>query len=187
MSETVPEPLRLLESFVNSVDVEDDTDDLATLEAFRAWLTSHGRPTVGQAAGTDDLDLARELRDALRAELAAHATEPPAGRRDETLARIDAVAVGLPLRVRISAAGMTLEPAADGVRAVLGEVVAAMLLAGEDGTWRRLKICREETCQYAYYDWSKNGSKTWCSMRVCGNRNKTRAYRQRRIVGSARA
>ncbi|MGH2778535.1 MAG: CGNR zinc finger domain-containing protein, partial [Actinomycetota bacterium] len=31
----------------------------------------------------------------------------------------------------------------------------------------------------AFYDHSKNRSGKWCTMRVCGNRAKTRAYRER--------
>jgi len=53
------------------------------------------------------------------------------------------------------------------------------VLADRDGSWRRVKICREDTCQWVFYDQSKNSAKQWCSMRVCGNRNKTRAYRAR--------
>jgi predicted RNA-binding Zn ribbon-like protein len=75
-----------------------------------------------------------------------------------------------------------LGPAAEGVAGVLGEVLAAVALADRDGTWRRLKLCREQTCQAVFYDRSKNGSRCWCSMEVCGNRNKTRAYRSRRTA-----
>ena len=56
--------------------------------------------------------------------------------------------------------------------------------AEHDGTWPRLKICSADTCRYVYYDRSKNGSRRWCSMDVCGNRNKTRAYRDRNRAGS---
>jgi len=38
-------------------------------------------------------------------------------------------------------------------------------------------------CQWAFYDRSKNRSGRWCSMRTCGNRTKTRAYRTRRRAG----
>ncbi len=47
-----------------------------------------------------------------------------------------------------------------------------------DGTWSRLKACRQ--CEWAFYDWSKNRSGRWCAMSVCGNRTKVRAYRARR-------
>jgi predicted RNA-binding Zn ribbon-like protein len=47
-----------------------------------------------------------------------------------------------------------------------------------DGTWPRLKACRN--CCWSFYDYSPNRSATWCSMQLCGNRKKTRAYRSRR-------
>jgi predicted RNA-binding Zn ribbon-like protein len=48
-----------------------------------------------------------------------------------------------------------------------------------EGTWSRLKACLADTCQWAFYDQSKNRSAHWCSMAVCGNRAKARAYRNR--------
>jgi predicted RNA-binding Zn ribbon-like protein len=53
-----------------------------------------------------------------------------------------------------------------------------------DGTWSRLKACRE--CRWAFYDHSRNGAGSWCSMAVCGSRVKQRAYHARRgASGSA--
>jgi predicted RNA-binding Zn ribbon-like protein len=71
-------------------------------------------------------------------------------------------------------------PAAGGVPGALGSVVAAVLAAQGDGTLPRVKICAEDTCQWAFVDASKNRSRQWCSMSVCGNRAKTRTYRARR-------
>jgi predicted RNA-binding Zn ribbon-like protein len=47
------------------------------------------------------------------------------------------------------------------------------------GTWTHLKVCRSDTCRWAFYDHSKNGRSCWCSMRVCGSREKARTYRAR--------
>ena len=52
-----------------------------------------------------------------------------------------------------------------------------------DGTWPRLKACAAHNCEWAFYDTSKNRSRTWCNMAVCGNREKARAYRQRQRAG----
>jgi predicted RNA-binding Zn ribbon-like protein len=60
----------------------------------------------------------------------------------------------------------------------LDGVVAVVLGAMIDGTWGRLKACRN--CNWSFYDYSPNRSATWCSMQLCGNRAKTRAYRRRR-------
>jgi predicted RNA-binding Zn ribbon-like protein len=59
-----------------------------------------------------------------------------------------------------------------------------MFSAMMDGTWTRLKACRNTACRYVFYDYSKNRSGTWCTMAICGNRLKTRKYRQRRQLSS---
>jgi predicted RNA-binding Zn ribbon-like protein len=59
-------------------------------------------------------------------------------------------------------------------------VLAAVHASMEEGIWGRLKSCANATCGWAFYDRSKNRSGRWCSMEVCGNRTKTRAYRRRR-------
>ncbi|HYH51840.1 MAG TPA: CGNR zinc finger domain-containing protein, partial [Acidimicrobiia bacterium] len=41
------------------------------------------------------------------------------------------------------------------------------------------KVCRQPDCRWAYYDESRNRSRTWCSMESCGNRAKARSFRQR--------
>jgi predicted RNA-binding Zn ribbon-like protein len=46
------------------------------------------------------------------------------------------------------------------------------------GTWGRLRAC--PTCQWAFYDTSRNRSSRWCDMAVCGNRAKQHAFNQRR-------
>jgi predicted RNA-binding Zn ribbon-like protein len=61
----------------------------------------------------------------------------------------------------------------------LARLAAAIMDAVAAGTWPRLKVCQEGTCRWAFLDTSKNRSRSWCSMRTCGNRTKTRAYRAR--------
>jgi hypothetical protein len=219
----VPEQLALVEAFANTVDVEEGTDELTSVERFRRWLSTQGRD---EPVAPADLDLAWQLRAALRLELSAHDTEAhadytgaphttkayaedigaprptkahaedtgapsasheaPAGAPRDPRAELDRLAAGLPLRARFTERGVGLAPTAGGVPGLLAEIVAAMVLAEHEGSWSRLKICREDTCRWAYYDRSKNSSKCWCGA-SCANRNKTRAYRQRRVLGSARA
>ena len=52
-----------------------------------------------------------------------------------------------------------------------------------DGTWVRLKACPGRDCGWVFYDHSRNQSARWCSMKVCGDREKARAYYQRRTAG----
>jgi predicted RNA-binding Zn ribbon-like protein len=60
----------------------------------------------------------------------------------------------------------------------LDRLVAIAFAAMLDGSWGRLKACRN--CRWSFYDGSPNRSATWCSMQLCGNRAKTRTYRTRR-------
>jgi predicted RNA-binding Zn ribbon-like protein len=181
MTVQVPPSLRLVESFLNSVDVATGRDELGSAARFHTWLVVHQRPIGAITVSEDELALARDLRDALRAELRTHAASDPSDpARRNALVRLDALAFRVPLRARMADDGAWLAPAGDGVLAVLGELLAAVVLADHDGSLRRLKICKAERCQQAFYDWSKNGSRCWCSMQTCGNRSKTKAYRGRR-------
>jgi predicted RNA-binding Zn ribbon-like protein len=76
--------------------------------------------------------------------------------------------------------GATLVSGSGGMDGAIGGVLAAAHAAMGDGTWGRLKVCANGGCAWAFYDRSRNRSSRWCSMAVCGNRTKTRAYRQRR-------
>jgi predicted RNA-binding Zn ribbon-like protein len=177
MSAGVPESFWLLESFLNSVDVESGQDDLAGVARFRRWLRDHKQESA--AATESDVVLARQVRDELRDELQSH--HSPAA-RDRS--RLDRLAADIGLAARFDSDGrVRLAPSGTGVRAMLGEVLAVVVRAVHDGTWNRLKICQADTCRYVYYDKSKNGSRRWCSMEICGNRSKTRAYRERKVSG----
>lgn len=66
---------------------------------------------------------------------------------------------------------------------VVGAVFAACTRLVVRGDWIRLKICPADTCLWAFYDESRNRSRTWCSMRVCGNREKARGWRARAATG----
>ncbi|RFU40277.1 zf-CGNR multi-domain protein [Actinomadura logoneensis] len=162
--------------------------------------------TAGSApgGGERDLDLARELREGLRTVMIAHHGPRPAASGADVLdgpanvlrgpanvpGGLEAAFAALPLRISLADGGPRLVPLAapeDGrVREALAWIAAAVMESVADGTWGRLKVCQESTCRWAFLDTSKNRSRAWCSMRVCGNRTKTRAYRARlRTTGQA--
>lgn len=178
---SVPPALWLVESFLNSVDVDTGQDDFDSLPRLRRWLAGHRQPDASSTATAADLDLARNVRHELREEVRIHHRRAQPGAADTTRDRthLDAVTAAVGLRSRWHADGVTLGPSGAGVTATLGEIVAAVVLAAHDGTWQRLKLCHAADCQRVYYDQSKNASRRWCSMTVCGNRSKTRAYRHR--------
>ncbi|SDG15169.1 Conserved protein containing a Zn-ribbon-like motif, possibly RNA-binding [Sinosporangium album] len=169
----------LLRDFVNTYDVESDADEITSPAELAVWLRE--RDLVGEAdrALDDDLHVATMLRSGLRAAMSRDGG--PHTTLEQALA-------ALPLRVAFDGEIPSLTPVAAGVRGGLARLAAAMAATQADGTWRRLKVCAEPTCRWAFLDLSKNRSRSWCSMSICGNRMKTRAYRMRRraATGSRR-
>jgi predicted RNA-binding Zn ribbon-like protein len=164
LPQAAPPPLRLVQQFVNTVNLESGDDWLAR------WLEEQG---VAEAQPAE-LRRARTTREALRQLL--HANNGFG-------------ADGDPLRTLTDAAGRAaftidfrsgrIVAGAGGVDGAVGTVLAAAYAAMTAGTWQRLKACRNHHCRWAFYDYSKNRSASWCSMQLCGNRTKTRAYRRR--------
>ena len=174
-----PEPLRLVQRFVNTADHEHGRELLATPPALTAWLAEAGLGPVPVASGAD-LKRARALREALRELLVANGEGGPPPPRATAAVNRTARAARLALDLEPSGRP-ALTPAAAGVPGALGRIVAVALAAMLDGTWARLKACRN--CRWAFYDYSRNRSAAWCSMSICGNRLKTRRYRARRTAG----
>ncbi|WND37200.1 CGNR zinc finger domain-containing protein [Streptomyces sp. BB1-1-1] len=164
MSERSPAPggLDLVETLVNTLDVETGADSLDTPE---------GRVRFGLTE--DDVPGARELRESLRATLLAHAGHPP----HRTVTPLGELLAGAPLVVTVDVAdgSAALAPARDG--SLTARVAAAVAEALVAGTWIRLKACEAADCHWAYYDRSPAGRGRWCSMQVCGARAKMRRYR----------
>jgi predicted RNA-binding Zn ribbon-like protein len=176
-----PGALRLVQQFVNSYDVEDEIEAFSGPKALRDWLADHG--LLERRARVTGADLARaiEVREALRALLLANNGE----KLDRAAVRtLNEAASSAPLFVRFDDDGrLRLAPAAPNVTGALAQLLAIVNDAAVEGTWQRLKVCPEDSCRWAFYDHSKNRSGTWCSMAVCGNRAKARAYRRRHGTG----
>ena len=173
-----PGQLDLVRQFVNTRDIDDDLDGIATPEALEGWLAKHDLAT----APATDVDVARfaDVREGLRALLLANNGEPL---DKEAVARLDAVAASVPVSLRFGDDDCALEPEGEGLDGALGSILGVVHTSMRDGTFQRLKACREHTCEWVFYDHSRNRSATWCSMEVCGNRAKARAYRARHGKG----
>ena len=48
------------------------------------------------------------------------------------------------------------------------------------GDLRKVRQCARESCDWLFVDASKNHSRRWCSMNMCGSRVKARRYYQRK-------
>jgi hypothetical protein len=170
--ETVPpEPLIPLYELMNSLDERSylrrgvrmtGGDALSTPGELAGWLAGHRLVPPATATTWEDVDAAHRLRTALRSSFTGTAT----------------VLHEFPLVVRL-AADPALEPVADGPAGALGILAARVVLAQSDGSWRRMRMCAAADCRWVFYDGSRNAGGRWCSMASCGNRDKTRAYRQR--------
>jgi predicted RNA-binding Zn ribbon-like protein len=178
-----PEPLYLIQRFVNSADIETGEDDLATPEALRRWLSASDLMGSDEPVSEGDVRRAVDVREGLRALLLANAGEAPDSAAVECLNRA-ASRAGLRARARTDGT-VTLEPDAAGVDGALARILSIVPAAQAEGTWERLKACVHDSCQWAFYDRSKNRSGKWCKMEVCGNVEKARAYRERQRGQSA--
>ncbi|GGK49504.1 CGNR zinc finger domain-containing protein [Salinarimonas ramus] len=166
------------------------TDAFATL----TWL--RGREAVDEArfrtlvrlAASDDaaseafMREVRALREALsRIFRAAIAGRAPAEQDLAALDRVLSVARG-PTRLAWGANGLVRAQAGEGEPRLLDALVPvassaeALLTAERLG---RVKTCGSSTCEWLFLDTSKNGSRRWCRMDVCGNREKGRRRLQR--------
>ncbi|MGH3031472.1 MAG: CGNR zinc finger domain-containing protein [Gaiellaceae bacterium] len=171
-----PGELELVRAFVNTLELDEAVDELASPGALTGWLRAQGL-LRGGAATRADLANARRLREALRVLLLAN---NGVSVRKEAAVTLNRAARRAGLGVRFEPEGTArVEPEARGVDGALGRLLAIVSAAMADGSWGRLKACRAEDCRWAFYDRARNRSRHWCSMAVCGNRTKARTFRRR--------
>jgi predicted RNA-binding Zn ribbon-like protein len=135
----------------------DGGDQLADPDGVAAWLAEHGYERGSAAA-------LRECRDALRAALERGEREP----LNAVLARGTRTPV-----LRADGPGEEVRVDADW-RAAWDAAVDYLALLG--GRPDRIRRCAHEKCVLWFHDTSRNGTRRWCSMEVCGNRAKAGRY-----------
>lgn len=187
----IPRELALLCEFVNSLDLRQFVqggvphvagDEVASVGALEAWMRGHGLLEIGARLSRGDHEKAMALRGALRGFLRLAPSDRRAG---PDTARLNAVAANFPLIVEITEGyGIRLQPQRCGASSGLGRILADLHHAAEIGNLDRLKMCASDECQRVFYDRSKPATRRWCSSALCGNREKTRAYRTRQRVGT---
>jgi predicted RNA-binding Zn ribbon-like protein len=182
-----PGQLETVRGFVNTLDIEQGTDELGTAEGRARWLgTAEPAPP--------DIRLAIALREALRGILRSHvrpADHVSSARTDladsaapagpvAAVAELRRIAPSLRTGLAVSDDGRVAAAAQGaGPAAALARILLIAAEAGTAGTWSRLKVCSAGDCQWAFYDRSPTRTGCWCSMRICGARAKSKAYRQR--------
>jgi len=183
----VPDELANVYDFANTLDVRHfthfgvehpESDALGGPKELADWMREHGLDTAGSRLTPAMFEIALRLREALRAYLQC---EPSERLRNKTVlgALIDALAP-FPLRVEVRAGrGATLSAAREDALAGLSAIAIELHDASLVGTLDRLKMCASEECRRVFFDRSKPSTRRWCMSTLCGNRMKTRAYRER--------
>lgn len=180
-----PGELALLQSFLNTrwnlLD-ERKGETFTSLRALTDWLASRELIDHRARLGAADLPRTLAVREGLRALAFAnngHDLDPDG---------VDAMREAS----RGAASGIRIEPdgprfvagAAAGLDAALGTLFAITARAMIDGSWDKLKACPGRRCGWVFYDQSRNQSARWCATKVCGNREKSRAYYRRKTAGT---
>jgi predicted RNA-binding Zn ribbon-like protein len=182
--------------FVNTVDNRPTPQPRELLNGYPdlvSWARQAGAVTAGQARALETeaahrprearttLERARAVRETLFALFSAAA----AGRR---LPEAELESLNPPLastlgRLRLAPGrgrgAHWIWPDEPALERMMWAVLrsAADLLTSDD--LGRLRECAADTCAWLFLDRSKNGSRRWCDMTVCGNRDKVRRHRQR--------
>jgi predicted RNA-binding Zn ribbon-like protein len=183
----VPDELANLYDFANTLDLRHFThhgiqhpqgDELASAGDLAAWMTERRLLPQGGKVTASMLAEALEVRVALRAYLQR---EPEARRERETLRALNRVMEKFPMIAEATDRGMILRGARRDALSGLSIIAAEVLRGFDNNTLDRLKMCASEECRRVFYDRSKPGTRRWCVSALCGNREKTRAYRARQL------
>ena len=157
--EVVPDVAQFVVDFLNTIDIESATDELDSLASWKKWLEKCGLSDAFTAPRSADLRTLTKTRGDLR-----------------QYAMTGTASTAAPINVQVEYADGAFRVAANNVTGLLGAAVATLQI---EGRLSRIKICPADDCRWAFFDASKNMSRQWCSMAVCGNRAKARSHRER--------
>jgi predicted RNA-binding Zn ribbon-like protein len=169
--------LDLIRDYVNTFDLETGIDRISSPDELAMWFSEQG--LVDDLVEPDDQEHADALavREAIRELLLVN--NGVAADAEAASKTLEAAGREARLAVRFENGRPVLAPEGDGTRAAIGSIVASVAELATTEDWKRLKGCRDENCRVAFYDKSRNRSRAWCSMEVCGNREKARSFRAR--------
>jgi predicted RNA-binding Zn ribbon-like protein len=186
----VPDELASLYDFANTLDVRHFThhgvphpqgDELTNARELASWMSQRGLLFTGARITPAMFGTALELRTLLRNYLQC---DPRERSRNKDAARaLNKVLKLFPLLVAArDDGGMVLRAARDDALAGLSSVVAELYDGSRNGTLDRLKMCASDECRRVFFDRSKPATRRWCLSSLCGNRMKTRSYRERQRI-----
>ena len=176
-----PGELALVQAFVNThYDLAGGGGEtLESPERLSAWLSE--RELLASAGRVDGhgLDRALAIREGIRALAFANNGD---GLDDRAVHAMRQASRGATTEIRVEADGARFVIAGPAnLDAAIGALLAIVARAMIDGSWQRLKACPGRDCGWVFYDRSRNQSARWCAMKVCGDREKARAYYERKV------
>ena len=171
-----PMPLLLVQSFVNTYEADTGVDLLGDLDSGRTWLTEAGL-FDGVPLTAVELEATRDIRESIRALLVYNGGgDRPTHAQLEPL---QASAIVSRFRPVVDGEGLVdLRPEVENELVRVAHLILIVRDAQRDGSWKRLKACRNDECLWAFYDRSHAGRGAWCDMATCGNRIKNRNLRR---------
>ena len=182
----VPDELANLYDFANTLDVRHFThhgvphpqgDELTNAKALAAWMSGRGLSPASARITPPMLATAIELRTLMRDYLQCDPLER--SRNKDAVRALNSALKLFPLVVAAGDAGMVLRTAREDALAGLSPIVAEFYDGSRNGTLDRLKMCASDECRRVFFDRSKPSTRRWCMSSLCGNRMKTRSYRER--------
>ena len=175
-AKTAPQPLYLVQRFVNSIDLESGEDELPAPR--RCATVRRARPDGQRRRGRPRRPQAGDRRPRGPARRAASQQRPPArhGARSGSTGPSGAPACACASR---AAATPSSCPTCRGRGRRGGAPDGDRGRRGGARPLGAALACPREECEWAFYDKSKNRSGRWCSMESCGNIEKAKAFRER--------
>ncbi len=180
-AERTPAPgdLRLVQALVNSFhNLDTRREEFDSPAGLADWLVRRELLDPHERLTHADLSRVLDVREGLRALLYANNDERP---DHDAIEKMNRALRGPGLSVQLNPSS---PPDFTSARRDLGSALALVAtivaVAQIDGRWSRLKACPGHDCGWAFYDHSRNHASGWCSMDICGQRAKARAYRQRK-------
>ncbi len=147
--------------------------DLAT------WLVEHGLPADDMPGCLPDIHRLREHVRGLTTALASGSRLPEVDLA-ELQAALSAPVGSLTLAIGDTApTHLSLATTAGNVTLFAFRIALSVVGFQRSAQRRRLKLCANPGCGFAFVDTSINATRRWCFMRYCGNRLKVRAFRRR--------
>ena len=182
-------------SFANTLSARptaSPVERLVSYDALLAWtreagllktddverLSARGRRRT--ADGSRIVERARELRELVHDTFMA--TSAGRSPKAETLAALSAHLSAWYPHGRLVSTGDSLQwtyGGEDDLERPLWEISRAVSRLLTSPRLARVHACAAEDCAWWFFDDTKNGSRRWCDMKICGNRDKVRRYRAR--------